>query len=105
MPGADRRNVRQALNHVWTEAVNARTPTSQPDDLCLKYLSWAVEAATHLRAQISARDIDRLILTRRYWALQQVICTAPLDGRHAVHIAQMVRMELEERAAAHAVQP
>lgn len=66
MPGADRRNVRQALNYVWTEAVNARTTTSQPDDLCLKYLSWAVEAATHMRSQVSARDIDRLILTRRY---------------------------------------
>ncbi|GAA2797287.1 hypothetical protein GCM10020219_080560 [Nonomuraea dietziae] len=38
MPGADRRNVRQALNYVWTEAVNART-TSEPDELCLKYLS------------------------------------------------------------------
>ncbi|GAA2657744.1 hypothetical protein GCM10010412_028680 [Nonomuraea recticatena] len=101
MPGADRRNVRQALNYVWTEAVNARTTTtSEPDELCLKYLSWAVEAATHLRSQVSSRDIDRLVLTRRYWALQRVISTAPhLHGKQAVHIAQLVRMELEERAA------
>ncbi|MFI6290018.1 PIN domain-containing protein [Nonomuraea sp. NPDC050790] len=99
LPGSDRRNIRQALNHVWTEAVNARSTITEHDELCLKYLSWAVEAATHLRSQISARDLDRLVLTRRYWALQQVISTAPhLHGRQAVHIAQLVRMELEERA-------
>ncbi|MEO3858537.1 PIN domain-containing protein [Acrocarpospora sp. B8E8] len=99
LPGVDRRNVRDALNHVWTKTVNTRHHSGKPNELCLAYLAWAVETATHLRSQISARDIDRLILTRRYWALQQVIATANLNSMQGAHVAQLVRMELEEREA------
>ncbi len=99
LPGAFPKSVRDALNYVWTLTVNCRQSAGKPGELCLAYLAWAVESARHLRGQISARDIDRLILTRRYWALQQVIATAHLNTMQGAHMAQMVRLELDEREA------
>src|SRR4051812_24151685 len=97
LPGADRRNVREALRWVLTKTSNLASSAAKPSELCLEYLRWSADIASHLRGQISAPDIDRLILTRRHWSLQQVITLGNLAGMQGAHIAQLVRIEVEER--------
>lgn len=100
LPGTDRRNVRQALSYVLDKTINLRHFGGNPDDLCVQYLRWSVETAAHLRGQLRAGDIDRLILTRRHWALQQIIGSMSFgwpDNPRVTGVAQIVRMELEER--------
>jgi rRNA-processing protein FCF1 len=57
-----------------------------------QYLTWANEAARHLRNQISDADIEQLIFTRRYW----LVLSSPPEP----HLANVIDMELDERSAA-----
>ncbi|PRX63825.1 PIN domain-containing protein [Nonomuraea fuscirosea] len=92
--------MRQALGYVLEKTTNLRHFSEEPDDLCVSYLHWSAEMAAHLRGHITARDIDRLILTRRHWALQQIIgsTTFGMPGSAKIAgVAHVVRTELAER--------
>ncbi|MEU0390511.1 hypothetical protein [Streptomyces chartreusis] len=68
-PGADRRNLRNVLRETRVQAENLRGPSGSAFDSLLRYLEWATDAARMLRSQISDRDLNHLVLTRRYQAL------------------------------------
>lgn len=89
--GANAELVREQLRHVEYAASNVRGAGHTGGDLLTAYLKWASESVRVLRYHISAEDIDRLVLTRRYWALQgsteATLTLLPL----------LVGMEIDER--------
>ncbi len=90
-PGARTDIVREHLQRVETAAMNVRGAGHTGADLLTTYLQWASESVRLLRHDISAEDLDRLVLTRRYWALQ---------GSTAATFALLpllVGMEIDER--------
>ncbi|MFB4282322.1 PIN domain-containing protein [Nonomuraea sp. MTCD27] len=92
--------MRQSLTYVLEKTTNLRHFSGEADDLCIAYLHWSAEMAAHLRGQLATRDIDRLILSRRHWALQQIIgsTTYGMPGSQKIAgVAHIVRMELAER--------
>ncbi len=89
-PGVDRRHLRDALRRVHTEVSNVRD--GNVDDRPSGYLRWAHNSVKMLAKQISAADLDRLVLTRRYWVLQSLTMrTESFDS--------LVDLELDERVA------
>ncbi|MFF7764291.1 PIN domain-containing protein [Streptomyces griseorubiginosus] len=68
-PGADRKNIHNVLRETRTKAENLRGPSSTAFASLLHYLEWATDAARVLRSLISEKDLDHLVLTRRYQAL------------------------------------
>jgi hypothetical protein len=90
-PGAHPNVVREQLQHVESAAINVRSAGHTGADFLTAYLQWASESVRLLRHQISAEDIERLVLTRRYWGLQ---------GSTAATFALLpllVGMEIDER--------
>jgi hypothetical protein len=89
-PGVDRRHLREALRRVQTEVRNVRD--GDVDDRPSAYIRWAHNSVKVLAKQISAADLDRLILTRRYWVLQSLsVRTESFDN--------LIDLELDERVA------
>ncbi|MYS20486.1 PIN domain-containing protein [Streptomyces sp. DvalAA-14] len=72
-PGVDARATRDTLHTIGMEAGNLRGGTASPrpdaNAWLLKYLAWATNAVAHLRYSVADADIDRLVLTPRYYAL------------------------------------
>ncbi|MEV0269209.1 PIN domain-containing protein [Hamadaea sp. NPDC050747] len=70
VPGANRANLLQTLNAISSDAQNLRnrgtSDGSGPSQRVAEYVAWANRAVSMLTYQVSPRDIDRLILTRRY---------------------------------------
>ncbi|GGV45468.1 hypothetical protein GCM10010293_53520 [Streptomyces griseoflavus] len=98
-PGADRKNIRQALRGVHTEAMNLQRPYSSAFEGLLTYLEWATESARMLRSQISDRDLDQLVFTDRYRALLGSCGTlAGSDQQRLVN--GLVQLEVAERIEA-----
>lgn len=102
-PGVAPDTARKALLEIGTAAGNLKGGTGSPLDPAvtwlLKYLEWATDAARRLGPVISAADLDRLVLTRRYYAL--------LDGagrftgnEQARLVNGLISLELTERATA-----
>ncbi|GAB3161006.1 PIN domain-containing protein [Microbispora hainanensis] len=94
-PGVDRDTLVEALTSVLTGAINAR---GAGGDVILQhdtYLRWVDDAVYTLRGRISSADLDRLILTRRYWMLQ------PLTTAHLVQgtMQRVINAELSERVS------
>lgn len=99
MPGVDRENLRNALRDVHTKVQNVRSGGGSAADRVRGYLDWANEAVRRLRGQISAADVDRLVLTKRYELL--LSGTASLGGPGGEPILNgLLSTELDERAAA-----
>ncbi|MFF4960190.1 PIN domain-containing protein [Streptomyces sp. NPDC001222] len=98
-PGADRRNIRHVLQEVRREAENLRRPFGSAIEYLLAYLEWATEAAGVLRPQISDKDVDHLVFTRRYQAL--LASCGTLAGRHQRDfVIGLVDLEVSERVQA-----
>ncbi|MFZ1114234.1 MAG: PIN domain-containing protein [Propionibacteriaceae bacterium] len=70
LPGTDRRNLRQMMNELHNGAINIRS-SKLPGDLApaSAYFRWTDTAVGQLTGQIAECDIERLVLTPRYWAL------------------------------------
>lgn len=92
-PGTDRRELRRILGDLHAAAKNARGG-STPADRYSNYLVWVANAVGQLRGLVSAADLDRLVLTRRYWLLQ-----SKADGLTAL-LGNPVDTELNERVDA-----
>lgn len=92
VPGRDRKQLIDTLRNIQTNLVNVRSKSTVRSDLFLHYSIWADESVRILRGQVREADLDRLILTRRYWALQT--STASTD------IGTIVDLEIDERRVA-----
>jgi hypothetical protein len=99
-PGADRRNIRDALSKARNAADNLRGPAQQTAfSYLLRYLNWATETADTLRYQISDSDIDHLVLTRRYQSLLGSCGTLAGSSQERL-VNGLVNLELAERVQA-----
>lgn len=96
LPGVGRDDLLQELIRLQYQVGNASSAaigshTNEP--LYAAYNTWADEAVRSLRGRISSEDVDRLVLTKRYWLLQSIeIYSYPVPG--------MLRTEIGEREAA-----
>jgi hypothetical protein len=69
-PGAQRASIIEALRQTHAEVSTVRSAgASSAFQRLLKYLEWVTDATRRLQSQISAKDVEHLILTRRYYAL------------------------------------
>lgn len=89
--GADPATVESVLREVATEAFNARGQGGRPPERVDAYLRWANIAASRLRNQVTDAEIDRLVLTRAYYAL------VVLTREPTPQIGEMVDRELNAR--------
>ncbi|MFE4459517.1 PIN domain-containing protein [Nocardia tengchongensis] len=93
LPGVDRNTVEYVLRERVTALQGVlNTPSERRFH---QYLAWANEAARALRHIVRATDIDRLVLTRRYWMLQSMNCipNSPTYGL----VMDLLETELSER--------
>lgn len=90
-PGVKREDLRSLLHLLSCEVSNIRGGRNATGRQTA-YLGWANLAVGRLRSQVSAADLDSLVLTRRYWLLQSCRIDSSLVG--------LVDREVEERAAA-----
>lgn len=101
-PGADPITTRNALEEARNAAANrigGQSPYDTAEDRLLAYLDWATDAVQKLRYAISDADIDRLVLTRRYYALLDG--AARFSGNNQARLVNgLVSLELTERAEA-----
>jgi hypothetical protein len=92
-PGVNREQLRQTLSDLQAAAGNLRS-THTAGERFSAYLAWVANAVRVLRGQVSAADLDRLVLTRRCWLLQ-----SKADGWTAT-LAHLLDTEIDERTAA-----
>lgn len=92
-PGADRR---QALANVADVAARLTRIHSTHDSSARyrEYCSWAAESVRVLRSALTQRELESLILTKRYWALQS------LNVVDHTTVNMLLALEVDERAAA-----
>ena len=90
-PGVDRENLRQTLRTLHIAALNLRG-SSTAGKRYTAYLAWVANAVRQLRSQVSTADLDRLVLTRRYWLLQSTTFGLP-----PALLADLVDTEIDER--------
>ena len=66
---------REALRHLHSKVSNLRSgaPDRTTRQWLVAYLEWANEAARMLRSQVIPRDVDRLVLNRRYELLWSMV--------------------------------
>ncbi|MGW3231478.1 PIN domain-containing protein [Kitasatospora sp. NPDC001095] len=99
-PGANRENVLQALRDVETEVSNLYTGSPLgAGELVLAYLEWANNAVERLTSQLSEREIERLVFTRRY---EHLLAGAADFGSGSMErfTNSLVRLELRQRQTA-----
>jgi hypothetical protein len=93
IPGASRENVERTLSAVLSKLGEVRVSRTMLDRYN-NYVGWANEAARMLRTQVKGADVERLVLTRRYWLLQS------LAGDVVGPVGDLVDTELDDRQAA-----
>ncbi len=70
LPGTRREDILRTLREMQTAVENAYSSHQGNAQAKLgAYLEWATLAVTHLSSQISAADMDRLVLTPAYGRL------------------------------------
>jgi hypothetical protein len=95
LPGADCKDLLESLRYVYTGAVNARSSGGGEPHLHYNaYIGWAFEAVRMLRGKVAPADLEQLVLTRSFWALQASGTSTPANR------ARLVDVELDERVSA-----
>ncbi|WP_316779718.1 PIN domain-containing protein [Streptomyces sasae] len=98
-PGANRKNIRQVLRETRMKVENLRGSSRSAFESLLRYLEWATDAARVLRSQVSDRDLEYLVFTRRYQVLLGSSGTlAGTDQQRLVN--GLVDLEITERIQA-----
>ncbi|MDW5322875.1 PIN domain-containing protein [Plantactinospora sp. KLBMP9567] len=71
LPGTNRQNLRQTLRQLHAAATNVRGGGAGHGEQVPigSYFRWTDTAVGQLTGQVAERDIRRLVLTPRYWAL------------------------------------
>jgi rRNA-processing protein FCF1 len=72
-PGVSRNDLLEVVRNLEFSVSNARVGGMTVLDRYNAYLAWVTEAVRMLRDRVSAADLDRLVLTQRYWALQSMV--------------------------------
>lgn len=90
-PGIRRDELVKTLTQVHTDLANIRSKTTIASEYAAHYLEWVSESVRMLRFQLPSTEIDRLLLTRRYWAIQSA------QGFESARLAQT---EIDERNVA-----
>lgn len=93
LPGVGLDRLRQTLFELSAELTNARATPGKSGDGYKAYIRWANNAAQSLATQISATDVDRLVLGRRYWHLQSM----PEQGE-AGRLGNLLAAEFHDRS-------
>jgi len=94
--GTDRATLLQQLAATETALINVRGRAQTAVDVFNEYLRWANESVRMLRHHVTEKDLEQLVLTRRYWTIQ-AMATGP------VGMAQyLVDVELDDRKIAFA---
>jgi hypothetical protein len=92
LPGVNREDLLKTMREVHASAVNMRNGHGPVVDRYNDYLRWVADATGQLRGRISAPDIERLVLTRRYWHLQ-----ALMGGVVSNAMSLLIATEMDER--------
>jgi hypothetical protein len=92
LPGVERTALLEAITAVATGAINLRGSAGSPYE---DYIRWANDSAQKLSLLISAVDVDRLVLTQRYWLLQSM----PGSRDHPT-VRMLLNSEVDERVRA-----
>jgi hypothetical protein len=99
-PGADRRNIREALRNAHTSVGNLQGAGPETAfSRLMRYLNWATDTASVLHHQISDDDIDRLVFTRRYQALLSSCGTLAGSAQERL-VNGLINLEVTERLQA-----
>lgn len=102
LPGATRRDIRQALRDVGTELGN--TWSGHHGSAWSKlgaYLEWTTRAVNQLSGRISPADVDRLVLTPGYGRLLAGLGTfTSMDTVTQRTLNELVDLELQQRVKA-----
>ncbi|WP_416520037.1 PIN domain-containing protein [Streptomyces achromogenes] len=96
-PGADRRNIREALRNAHTSVGNLQGAGPETAfSRLMRYLNWATDTASTLRHQLSTDDIDRLVFTRRYQLLLGSCGTLAGSAQERL-VNGLINLEVTER--------
>lgn len=87
-PGVKRDELLKTLAVVHMELGNIHGRTIIASEYPAHYLQWANESVRMLRFQLPSTEIDRLLLTSRYWAIQSA---------QGFGSAMLVQTEIDER--------
>ncbi|SHG13442.1 PIN domain-containing protein [Jatrophihabitans endophyticus] len=88
----------EKLRYVHNSAQNAFNGNSDVHAQVEQYLSWAAEAERQLRPVMAVENLDRVLLTRRYWATHANPSYSPANVR-AVQEEVRTRERLFEEMA------
>jgi hypothetical protein len=96
LPGVDRDDLLKELTRLQRLVGNASSAaigshTNEP--LYTAYIAWVDDAVQSLRGRVNSEDVDRLVLTKRYWLLQSMEI-------YAYQVPGMLRTEIGEREVA-----
>lgn len=99
LPTADRTTVLEMLGRVHAELQNSQARDTV-EQMHVAYLDWANESARMLHHMLGPTDVDRLVLTRRYWVLQSMPASVidPQGRLLGVEVAQRLAL-LEQEIA------
>ena len=98
LPGKIHEQLLEKLKEVDRQAGNARS-TGAGTTAQQAYLTWANNAVELLNTLIGPTDLERLVLTRRYWTIQEAPLVVPRAGELTEWAAMnhLVNVELGER--------
>jgi PIN domain len=101
MPGVDGKGLCTVLRDLYAGVLDARDAASNP--VCA-YFEWVGDALRSLQTQVSAADIDRLVLTRRYELLLSAAAgSSSWDAETGASVEQgLLDAELDARVTAFA---
>lgn len=102
LPGTSRENLKKTLQEMHSAVQNAWSGHyNDAQDKLAAYLEWTTTAVQHLAGQITATDLDRLVLTPAYGRLLAALGT--VTGRDIATqraLNALVSLELEQRVKA-----
>jgi len=92
----------QTLRERHNEVVNLRGGggPGMAQDRIRSYMEWVTNAVRHLAYQVSAADVDRLVLTRGYDRLLSAMSLSGADISTQRVLNGMLSLELDQRAQA-----
>jgi rRNA-processing protein FCF1 len=91
LPGHAASSTNELLNSTLTGIKNVQGSGFGVESKFTSYLNWAIQASDLLSQQISAGDVERLVTTKRYWAIQN---SNPFSNALMLHL---INIEVSER--------
>lgn len=93
LPGVSRVHLLSVVEDLVrrAEEVSTATPARDAIGAFNRYLAWANETARQLGSVVAVRDVERLVLTSRHWALQG------LDPAANGDLLNLIWLELDQR--------